>query len=271
MTNSALAKTSAYFGKVQPSDTYKITIDSAITSTDRAWITKALDYVNGAFKDVLQGQVKVFLGTTHEWSANSLRAAGEWIGDPQSPYPCSNGANDAYCAGPNLVLLIYSDIYKANSVNHWDAGRQSTPAHEMFHNVQFALGGRNVGPDDPTHIPRWLMEGSANYFGFYIVETLKLSTYQTGRIQQVNMNQAYKNATPLSEYDNFSNDPYGIGQAATEYLIASIGFENFLNIWKYTKSEGSFAKGFYKATGIEISDFYSKFEAARGSMKIGSE
>jgi hypothetical protein len=270
MTQSALKKTAEYLGKVEPSNAYKLSLDPAITSSDRAWITQSLDYVNGAFKDVLNGQVKVFLGTNHEWSASSLRAAGEWIGDPQSPYPCSNGVNDAYCAGSNLVLLIYSDIYKPNSTYRWDAGRQSTPAHEMFHNVQFALGGRNVGPDDPTHIPRWLMEGSANYFGFYIVETLKFNTYQTGRLQQVNSNQAYKNVIPLSEYDNFTNDPYGIGQAATEYLIASIGFDNFLNIWRFTKSEGSFAKGFNKATGIEISDFYSKFEAARGSMKIGS-
>ena len=29
-------------------------------------------------------------------------------------------------------------------------------------------------------------------------------------------------------------------------------------------------KGFAKAAGIELSDFYAKFEAARGSMKIGS-
>jgi hypothetical protein len=75
---------------------------------------------------------------------------------------------------------------------------------------------------------------------------------------------------PLIQYDNFNSDPYGIGQAASEYLIASVGFENFLNIWKYTKSENSFLQGFRKATGIELSDFYSKFEAARGSMKIGN-
>ena len=46
---------------------------------------------------------------------------------------------------------------------------------------------------------------------------------------------------------------------------------HFLNIWRYTKSEGSFEQGFRKAVGIEISVFYDKFEAARGSMKIGTE
>ena len=114
------------------------------------------------------------------------------------------------------------------------------------------------------------MEGSANFFGFYVADKLHFGTYQSGRQQQVTDNQSYKTIIPLSQYDDFNNDPYGIGQAATEYLIASIGFENFLNIWTYTKSEGSFIQGFKKATGIELSDFYSKFDAARGSMKIGN-
>ena len=166
--------------------------------------------------------------------------------------------------------MTYSDIYKPNSNYRWDAGRRSTPAHELFHNVQFALGGRNQAPGHPNYVPRWLMEGSANYFGFYIVEKLALDTYQTGRRQQVNTNPSYRTVVPLIQYDNFNSDPYGIGQAASEYLIASVGFENFLNIWKYTKSENSFLQGFRKATGIELSDFYSKFEAARGSMKIGN-
>jgi hypothetical protein len=39
---------------------------------------------------------------------------------------------------------------------------------------------------------------------------------------------------------------------------------------KFTKSEQDFGKGFKKAVGVDISDFYSKFEAARASMKIGT-
>ena len=229
-----------------------------------------LDYTNGAFSDVLQGRVKIFLGTNHDWSASTLRSAGTWVGDPGSPYPCSNGINDAYCAGTYIALLIYSDIYKPNSTYRWDVGRRSTTAHELFHNVQFALGGRNVGPNEPTHIPRWLMEGSANYFGFYVADRLGFDQYQTGRNQQVNTNPAYKTIVPLVQYDNFTSNPYGIGQAASEYLIASVGFEKFLNIWKFTKSESSFTEGFKKATGITIEDFYSKFETARSSMRIGS-
>ena len=271
MTQAALDATSTYFGKVIPSNDYEITIDPAITTSDRAWITSVLDYANGLFTNIQREKIKVFLGTTHAWSKSTLTAANLWVAaDSQSPYPCSQGINDAYCAEKNRVLLIYSDIYAPNSQYRWDFGRRSTPAHEVFHTVQFALAGQNVGGDSPLHIPRWLMEGSANYFGFYVADRLGFDKYQTGRNQQVNTNPAYKTVIPLSEYDNFNSDPYGIGQAASEYLIASVGFEKFLNIWKFTKSESNFAVGFKMATGITIQDFYSKFESARNSMHIGS-
>jgi hypothetical protein len=42
-----------------------------------------------------------------------------------------------------------------------------------------------------------------------------------------------------------------------------------LNIFKFTGTEGTFSAGFKKATGIELSEFYSKFESARSSMQIG--
>ena len=270
MTQTALDSTSAYFGKVIPSSDYEITIDPAITNSDRGWITSMLDYANGSFTNIQREKIKVFLGTTHTWSKNTLTAGNLWLGDRQGTYPCSQGVNDAYCAEKNLVLLIYSDIYAPNSRYRWDFGRRSTPAHEVFHTVQFALAGPNVGGDSPLHIPRWLMEGSANYYGFYVGDRLGFDNYQTGRNQQVNTNPGYKTIVPLVEYDNFTSDPYGIGQAASEYLIASVGFEKFLNIWKFTKSESNFAEGFKKATGITIEDFYSKFETARSSMRIGS-
>jgi hypothetical protein len=270
MTQTALDATSSFFGKVTPSSDYAITIDPQITNSDRIWITSALDYATGLFTNIQREKMKVFLGTSHTWSKNAVTAAKLWIGDPNSTFPCSQGINDAYCADKNLVLLIYSDIYAPNSQYRWDFGRRSTPAHEVFHTVQFALAGPNVGGNNPMHIPRWLMEGSANYFGFYVADRLGFDVYQTGRNQQVNTNPAYKTVVPLAQYDNFTSDPYGIGQAASEYLIASVGFEKFLNIWRFTKSDSSFSQGFKRAVGITIEDFYSKFEAARGSMQIGS-
>jgi hypothetical protein len=278
MITAAQRETDLYFGKVTPSSDYELNIDPAITASDKEWITKSLDYVNGAFSSIKQNKVKVFLGTTHQWSRETLRSKGLWIGDPGSPYPCSQGLNDAYCASDDQVLLVFSDIYKPNSQFQWDSGRKSTPAHEMFHVAQYWLYGAmgNVSPSDPRGIPTWLKEGSANYFGFYINESVGIGYYINGRNQQVRNNTAYRVKIPLVEYVSYGGmssgvqlDPYGIGQAATEYIIASVGFSRLLNIFKFAKEDGNFASGFKRATQIELSDFYAKFEAARGSMQIG--
>jgi hypothetical protein len=216
-----------------------------------------LDYTNGFFSKIEREKLKIFLGNSHLWSKETLKNAGVWIGDPNGTYPCSSGVQDAYCAGyKNLILLIF-----LNPSQIMDIGRRSTPAHELFHTVQFELLGyeeESTGPD-PRRVPRWLKEGSANYFGFYMVEKLGFAPYKSSRNFQL-----------LATYNNFETSPYSIGQAATEYIIASVGFESLLNIFKFTGTEGSFSAGFKKATGIELGEFYSKFEDARSSMGIGS-
>jgi hypothetical protein len=114
------------------------------------------------------------------------------------------------------------------------------------------------------------MEGSANFYGYYVNEKLGFGTYLSGRRTQIDYFPEYKKVTPLSAYSSFNDlNPYGIGQAATEYIIASVGFESFLNIFKFTGTEGTFSAGFKKATGVELSEFYSKFDSARSSMQIG--
>ena len=273
MTQAALSKTDFYFGKVAPSNLYEITIDPALSESDKTWIMRSLDYTNGSFSNLKREKIKVVLGTKHEWGKTILRKENIWVGDPLSPLPCSDGSRDAYCADKNIVLLIYSDIYAPNSNYRWDIGRQSTPAHEVFHTIQYSLNveaNPNFVSGKNLVIPRWLMEGSANYYGYYVNEKLGFSTYKAGRFTQIENFSEYKKLTPLSDYSSFNNlNPYGIGQAATEYIVASVGFENLLNIFRYTGSENGFEAGFKKATGITITEFYSKFDEARSSMKIG--
>jgi hypothetical protein len=269
LVRSALESTDSYAGVVRPDNSYEFAIENSVRESDRKWITQMLDYTNGFFSKIEREKPRIFLGNSHQWSRDTMKNAGVWIGHPDQPYPCSNGTQDAYCAGyKNIVLLIFM-----NPSQNWDIGRLSTPAHEIFHTVQFSLLGYNLerfGPGHPQRVPRWLMEGSANYFGYYMAQRISLGTYENGRNSQIRFNSEYRNIKPLSTYDNFESNPYGIGQAATEYIIASVGFESLLNIFKFTGTEGSFTVGFKKATGIELSEFYSKFEDARSSMQIGS-
>ena len=269
LIKSAIDSTNSYVGVVRPDNSYEIAIQNSVRESDRNWITGMLDYTNGFFSKIEREKLKIFVGNTHEWSKETVKNAGVWFGDPGSTYPCSSGTQDAGCAEyKNLVLWIFM-----NPSQTWDVGRRSIPAHEVFHTIQFSLLGYNIqriGPDQPQRVPRWLMEGSANYFGYYMVKKLGFDSYENGRNDQVRFNSEYRNIKPLSTYDNFESNPYGIGQAATEYIIASVGFESLLNIFKFTGTEGTFPAGFKKATGIELTEFYSKFEEARSSMQIGS-
>jgi len=269
LIKSAIDSTDAYAGVVRPNNSYDITIENSVRESDRKWIIQMLDYANGFFSKIEREKPNVFLGNSHDWSRDAMKNAGTWIGDPSQPYPCSDGTQDAYCAGyKNLVLLIFM-----NPSQNWDIGRLSTPAHEIFHTVQDSILGYDIsriGPEHPRRIPRWIVEGSANYFGFYTAQKLKFGTYENARNSQIRFNSEYRNVKPLSTYDNFETNPYGIGQAATEYIIASVGFESLLNIFKFSGTEGGFPAGFKKATGIGLSEFYSKFEEARSSMQIGS-
>ena len=272
MVQEAISSTNKYSAKVMPNSSYEIAIQNSVRESDRKWIAQMTDYTNGFFSKIEREKLNIFVGNSHDWSKETLKNAGVWIGDPNRDYPCSRGTNhgthDAYCAGyKNLILLVY-----LNPSQNWDIGKRSTPAHEIFHTVQYSLLGYNVeriGPGHPQRVPRWFMEGTANYFGYYMVQKLGFDSYENGRSNQVRFNSEYRNVKPLSTYDNFESNPYGIGQAATEYIIASVGFESLLNIFKFTGTEGSFSAGFKKATGIELSEFYSKFENARSSMQIG--
>jgi hypothetical protein len=268
MTQVALDSTRSYFGKVQPSNNYEINFDPAISPADRDWVSRVTDFAYGSFSNFYKEKPIIYVGSSRKWALEELKAKGIWIGDPNDSYPCSAKNDDAGCAGINKMLVLFS----AKRLLTQDSGEKfmmrTTTAHEMFHIIQKSLHVQS-GPGTPTRIPQWLFEGSAAFYQFFVGEEIEFDKYQTGRNYLVVSNLEYRNILPLSQYDGGNLNPYGIGMAASEYIIASIGFENFLNIWSFTKSEGSFAAGFKKATGIEIDNFYSKFEVARSSMRIG--
>ena len=274
MIQAAISKTDKFFGVVSPNSSYELTFEENFLDSNRLWITEVLDYVNGSFAKFNIMKVKAFIGTTHEWSKKSLESSNLWVGDPRGTFPCSDGREDVYCVDKNIILIVRSD-------NFWGEGPRSTVAHEFFHTIQYSLTGPQFtvhgGPmtdRSSKRIPRWLIEGSANYYAIYVNQKLNISTYQKVRKSQV-WDSTYNKSQieSLHQYDYLAKpdlNPYGIGQAATEYLVASVGFESLLNTFIYTNSEGSFSKGFKKAVGISLEDFYSKFNSASGSMNLGT-
>ena len=61
-------------------------------------------------------------------------------------------------------------------------------------------------------------------------------------------------------------DPYGVGQIATEFLVAKIGVEKMIKIYDEIKTVKSFSSAFKSATGVELDDFYTMFEEVRATL-----
>ena len=260
---------------------YEITYQDGIFPEDKINIEKLLKDTFNLFGSNNPNKVQILVGYTDEWAAKTATARSLFSITPQFPCGSEHPTWDAACAEPGQVIIILSRSYSTRSSGSTPLriGEQSFAPHETFHTFQGALAGKMSGkpPTDPMFIPRWLLEGSANFIGYYMQERSGIRSYEEGRAFQVDNNGAYfdsRGLLPLKDYatpflSSVYLDPYGIGQAATEYLVASAGADVILKIFEYTGSEKSFESGFKKATGLTLEDFYAKFEIARKNMKIG--
>jgi hypothetical protein len=266
---SALKNTDNYFSNVIPNSSYDINVDKSYPSSEIAWIKEMLSFTKGSFPVLKNNSIKIFVSGSGEWAKRTLENERLWVGNPNSKYPCDSFAtSEGSCAGDNIILLSF---YNVEENQDWYVQRRSIPAHELFHIVQDYLSEMsfNLGPGHPKAIPTWLIEGSANYYGFYVVNRMGFNDYKEGRSSQSWFNYEYGTKIPLAKYNDFSTDPYIIGQLATEYLVASAGFESLMNIFKLSKTEKTFSSAFKKAVGISLDEFYLKFESSRSLMYVG--
>jgi hypothetical protein len=125
--------------------------------------------------------------------------------------------------------------------------------------------------------PAWLVEGSANFVGFSVAAMAMGSTY--GESRQAMFRYAppepSMNRNALEDYEirngpgnNSPTFPYIAGQLASEFIIASVGFEKLLEIFTSFKQTNDFEKSFKLAIGISKEDFYEKFEKARINLGL---
>jgi hypothetical protein len=211
------------------------------------------------------GQVPVLVvGSTDAFISSTLRQNGRSGYDPV--WWCgSETTYERYCAGAGWGAMNYKDsIEKRLAIS--DAGKRAVVAHEIFHiwhkSIDGSPGNNNRDPRSPGADPQWFREGMANFMGFAIAHHDGATTYAAGRANQVDPYMR-SSTIPLSEHIDREINPYGIGQAASEYLVASIGVERVLDIYRKLGAGKTFAAAFEESSGISLTEFYSKFEAAR--------
>jgi hypothetical protein len=233
------------------------------------------------FGQFFKQQTTTVLGSNEKWVVDQLNANG-------GRYTvCNTNSGNVgldYCLdqGSSQGFVITSDMnFQASNPG---SDGSALLAHEFFHVVQRALFESTVGiptkngaKSSENSFPVWFVEGTANFVGFSIAALALNTTYWEGRPMMF----SYAPRTPsvnrntLEDYEirnGPGNDsptyPYIAGQAATEYLVASLGFQKMLDIWIDFKNTKSFEISFEKVTGISKNAFYEKFEKVRTNLGL---
>ncbi len=225
-----------------------------------------------------QGSMTV-IGASESWTLDQL-VKGGW-----SVSKCK----DQYMSGVELCLegtkyqgyVITSDAF-------YDArnpGRDGAAllAHEYFHLVQANLiGSRNLfitkngDPQTAKAFPAWFAEGTAEFVGYSVGALSQNASYWEGRATALSYAPPGEstNRNSITDYEirtccgnGTPTYPYNIGHVATEYIVASVGFQKLLDIFVDFGKTNDFEKSFESVTGISKQAFYEKFDQIR--TKVG--
>ena len=124
--------------------------------------------------------------------------------------------------------------------------------------------------------PVWFIEGTAEFVGYSVGVLSQNASYWNGRAAMLSYSPPgpSTNRNSISDYEIrvcCGNDtptyPYNIGLVASEYIIASVGFQKLLDIFTDYGTTKNFEKSFESVTGISKAVFYEKFDQVR--TKVG--
>jgi len=228
------------------------------------------------------------IGTTEDWVISQILTSGGSLENTRNTCRESGGNGIELCMNriAHQGYVVKAD--QASNPLRPSLGSAALIAHEYFHLVQIALSDNVQGPhwnfgdsQSKDAFPVWLVEGSAEFVGYSIASLALGHDYWLGRPNTIVIGSAdYPNlANALSDYEvrirgaagNYPQTqgvwPYSMGLIATEYLVASIGFSKFMEIWVDYKTTRNFDKSFERVTGVSKSFFYDAFERAR--LNIG--
>lgn len=215
------------------------------------------------------------IGNSEDWVVQKLNSLGGNFRDCSINYV--QGLDFCWDGVSLQGMVVLSEA----QFDPFDLGRDGSSllAHEYFHLVQQQL----AKPDrylikDGSFItdylfPAWLVEGSAEFAGYSVAALAMGSEYWQGRERM--FNSVNRNALEDAEIRTFLGtqpngpiDPYGIGRGATEFLVASIGFQKLLDIFGSFRETKNFEKSFEAVTGVSKKYFYDKFELVRTKLSM---
>lgn len=161
---------------------------------------------------------------------------------------------------PGQTQLVVSPCLNCSYVG-WastDLGLSNVIPHEIFHTWQFSVynwQNRNISvdPKNPLMPPIWLDEGGAEFFGDIMYRNVE--DYYPGSLVS---SKPYR-LQDFTTREQDRNLPYTLGRLASEYIVASKGYDKFLSIYSNVGQGQDFPTAFEAALGISLEKFYEKF------------
>lgn len=252
-----------------PSTTVKIVAQDGVDTTLLKWVTDGSTFVSKVFTyPQLSGPFVAVIAKDKEFAEKAYNDNG-YTKDAKSlanyfdKAPAHGGPPNTY----NNTMILSKGLLVSDKV-----GIMQMPGHETFHFIQKSIAGTSASPDGLGIAPQWFWEGPAVFVGLQTANQLSLADYATeGRTFAVKRSTTADVRTlKLSEVtkNDGSADPYGIGAIATEFLVANVGMEKFMNVYNNLGKNMKFADAFKSATGVDLADFYTMFEEIRSSIDV---
>jgi hypothetical protein len=250
----------------------KVVAQTGVDPTLISWVKDGATYVARHFTYPKLSRTFVdFIAIDKTWLEASYIAEGYSANFAKDSANNFCGGAPA-CGGSTTNLWNYSAIQKTNALVNDKVGMAQTPGHEFFHAIQEMLAAPNLAGPTGEKVPNWFWEGPAQFVGLQTASALGYSDYTTlGRPSNITR---YKNGNPINRTSNLSEikanngvvDPYAIGFAASEFLVAQVGVEKMVNVYAALGQGKTFDVAFKQGTGIELADFYSMFEEVRATL-----
>jgi len=250
-----------------PSTTVKIIAQEGVDPNLLKWVTDGSAFASKVFAyPQLSSPFVAVIAKDKEFAEKAYNENG-FARDAKSlanyfdKVPAHGGPPNTY----NNTMITSKGLLVSDKI-----GMIQMPGHETFHFIQQSIAGTSASPDGLGIAPQWFWEGPAVFVGLQTANQLLLADYATeGRTFAVKRSiSGPVNSLKLSEVtkNDGSSDPYGIGAIATEFLVANVGMEKFMNVYNNLGKNIKFPDAFKSATGVDLADFYAMFEEIRSTL-----
>ena len=268
LIDSAMARTLEYVNKqAETENARKITVhfEPDFPESQRAWIEElAAESMKIFGADIYPGGVHLVVGDSRYLveileEEKPAEFVAEFCGNDEAPE-----GDIFFCAGSDIAMVRFGRTVDNGALEN-DGSWTSVVAHEVFHTFQH-FQSEKISQQQGLPSPVWMDEGSAEFFGFALAELTGVSSYYVSPwswrfyLPDPELGLKTFGARPPFPYPP---EEYWMGQMATEYIVASVGLDVLLDIYReYGSSGGNFEAAFETATGLPLAEFYERFDAA---------